>query len=253
MTCQAGAERVKGAARKSGVSSTSGQGAFVAGSSSQAGFFVTQQRIAARVEKRARQNQARKKNQSLTASRRKEQAGESTPAPIRSLPGQGQINVTGQFSGEELQRLSLHLRLGAAALARHIRELNSRAPRGLGQRDPRPLDWAQLDQEQYRFLIDQMAEARRGRGYLDTGGLNTDQRVELWRFARFEADRALRNIDHLATPGNSVRPIGGSATGSPTADYLSAGHKLDARFYTYLANQLETSVPANRLRVGEIE
>lgn len=252
MTCQVSAERVKGAARKSGVSSTSGQGAFVAGSSSQAGFFVTQQRIAARVEKRARENRAGKKKQPPTAGEcRKRQTGETTPA--RSLPSQGQINLTGQFSGEELQRLSLHLRLGAAALARHIRELNSRTPRGLGQRDPRPLDWAQLDQEQYRFLIDQMAEARRGRGYLDTGGLNTDQRMELWRFAGFEADRALRNIDYLATPGNSVRPIGGRETDSPTADYLSAGHKLDARFYTYLANQLETSVPANRLRVGEIE
>jgi hypothetical protein len=152
-----------------------------------------------------------------------------------------------------LQRLSVQLRLGAAAVARHIRELNSGAPRGLGHRDPRPLDWAQLDQAQYRFLVDQLAEARRSQGNLDLTGLKSDQLVELWRFARFEADRAHRNIDHLAVPGNPVRPIGAKEADSPTADYLTAGHKLEARFYTFLAGEIETMVPVSRLHAGEVE
>lgn len=240
MSCSASAERVKRAARESGVSATAGKSAFVGGSSSQVSFFVTQRKIAARLARRSKESHKQAQSSQEDSAR----------PPTATQP---QIKMSDQFNEEEIQRLSLHLRLGAAAVARHIRELGSGAPRGLGHRDPRPLDWAQLDQEQHHFLIGQLTEARRGRGYLDVGGLNTEQQVELWRFARFEADRALRNIDHLATPGNPVRPVGGPAGESPTADYLSAGHKLEARFYTYLANQLEKIVPASRLHVGEIE
>lgn len=248
MSCRAISERVKGAARKSGVSAGSGQEAFVAGSSNQVGFFALQQKISARTAVKKKAPARNKLLAGTVVKKQKNVRQDSSPRPH-----QGQITVAGQFSDEELQRLSLHLRLGAAALARHLRELNSRAPRGLGHRDPRPLDWAALDQEQYRFLIKQVSEARRGRGYLDISGLKSGQLVELWRFARFEADRAQRNIDHLAAPGNPVRPAGGKETGSPTADYLSVGHKLEARFYTFLAGQIETMVPAQRLHAGEMD
>lgn len=242
-------ERGKNAARKSGVSAGAGQGAFAAGSSNQVGFFALQQKISARATA-TKKEPTRKKRRAEAVTVKKQKPARQNSG---SLPNQGQIKVAGHFSDDELQRLSLHLRLGAAALARHLRELNSRAPRGLGHRDPRPLDWAALDQAQYRFLIKQVSEARRGRGYLDMSGLKREQLVELWRFARFEADRAQRNIDHLAVPGNPVRPAGGMETGSPTADYLSAGHKLEARFYTFLAGQIETLVQAHRLHAGEMD
>lgn len=248
MSCRASSERVQGAARKSGVSADAGQGAFAAGSSHQVGFFALQQKISARATATKKEPTRKKRRAEAMTVKEQKTARQNSG----SLPNQGQIKVAGHFSDEELQRLSLHLRLGAAALARHIRELNSGIPRGLGHRDPRPLDWAALDQEQYRFLIEQVSEARRGRGYLDMSGLKREQLVELWRFARFEADRAQRNIDHLAVPGNPVRPAGSQETGSPTADYLTAGHKLEARFYTFLAGQIEIMVPASHLHSGEI-
>lgn len=220
----------------------------MAGSSNQVGFFALQQKISARAT--AKEKEPARKKRQVGATEKKQKTARQNSG---SLSNQGQIKVAGQFSDEELQRLSLHLRLGAAALARHLRELNSRVPRGLGHRDPRPLDWAALDQEQYRFLVEQVSEARRGQGYLDISGLKSGQLVELWRFARFEADRAQRNIDHLATPGNPARPAGSKETGSPTADYLTAGHKLEARFYTFLAGQIEPMVPAHRLHAGEMD
>jgi hypothetical protein len=234
------------------VSVTSGQGAFAAGSSSQVGFFALQQKISTRATA-AKQEPTRKKRLAGAAVKKQKNARQNDSPSSRPLPNQGQIKVAGPFSDEELQRFSVHLRLGAAALARHLRELNSGVPRGLGHRDPRPLDWAALDQAQYRFLIEQVSEARRGRGYLDMSGLKREQLVELWRFARFEANRAQRNMDHLAVPGNPVRPAGGKETGSPTADYLTAGHKLEARFYTFLAGQIETMVPASHLHAGEMD
>lgn len=247
MSCQIKAEKIKGAARKSGVSAGAGQGAFAAGSSNQVGFFALQQKISTKAAAKKKEPARKKRLAGATVKKQKTARENSGP-----LPNQGQIKVTGHFSQEELQQLSIHLQLGAAALARHLRELNSATPRGLGHRDPRPLDWAHLDQQQYRFLLEQVRGAWRGRGYLDISGLKSRQVVELWRFARFEADRAQRNIDHLAIPGHSVRPAGGPAGENPTAGYLSAGHKLEARFYTFLADQIEPMIPASRLQAGEI-
>ena len=128
----------------------------------------------------------------------------------------------------------MQLRLGAAAVSRQIRELGSGANRGLGHSDPRPLDWAKLDQRNFQFLADQVARARRGGGYIDTSSLKKEALFDLWEFSKFEADRAHRNIDHLFSGGSHLR--------GPTAEYLAERHKLDARFYTFLAHQIEPMI-----------
>jgi hypothetical protein len=120
-----------------------------------------------------------------------------------------------------------------------MRELNSGQSRGIGHSDPRPMDWAQSDQRQYQFLVEQLRRARRGNGYIDTSSLKKNDLVELWEFARFEADRAYRNIDHLTSGLSHLK--------GPTADYLAGGHKLEARFYSFLADQLEHIIPEEAL------
>lgn len=149
----------------------------------------------------------------------------------KSLPTQRQIKMTNEFSAQELQTLAVQLRLGEAAAARQIQTLNSKSSRGVGHSDPRPLDWARSDQQHFHFLGQQVRRARRGDGYLDTSGLKDEALVDLWEFASFEADRALRNIDHLQAGLSHLK--------GQTADYLTGRHRLAARFYTFLAGQLE--------------
>jgi hypothetical protein len=149
------------------------------------------------------------------------------------------------FSPKEMGKLSVQLRLGLAAATRHLRALDRGASRDTGHGDPRPADWARLDRRQFEFLTNQVSKARRARGrgkqgYLDLSSLKRGELVELWEFLRFEADRALRNVDHLQTPGSG---IGGAA-----ADYLAHNHKLEARFYTHLANQIEAIFPAENIQ-----
>lgn len=168
---------------------------------------------------------------------RDQAAGE--PQHVLSLPGQGQIKLSRYFTPVELDKLAVQLHLGETATTRHVRELTNRQTRGIGHSDPRPIDWAQSDQQQYRFLIGQLRRARRGNGYLDTSALKKNERVELWEFARFEADRAQRNIDHLTAGLSHLK--------GPTADYLVKGHQLEARFYGFLAEQLEQIIPAKAL------
>ena len=151
--------------------------------------------------------------------------------PAEPLPTQRQIRISGAFSDEELQTLSVQLRLGAAAVARRLRELNSGVSPGIGHSDPRPIDWARADQKNYQFLVAALDEARPGRGALDTGPLRNNELVDLWEFSRFEADRAMRNIDHLTSGLSHLK--------GPTADYLVGRHMLEARFYSFLADQLE--------------
>jgi hypothetical protein len=88
-------------------------------------------------------------------------------------------------------------------------------------------------------LVNQLVEARRGSGYLDTSSLSKKQLIDLWEFARFEIDRANRNIDHFNVPGG---PIGGE-----TAEYLVGKHKLEVRFFNLVATQIERMVPAEEL------
>jgi len=174
---------------------------------------------------------------------KRRRAGEKQPRlPVTSfaedqaaVPSQRQLYIRRDFSPAELDKLLIKLHLGAAATARRVSELSSGQARDIGHGDPRPLDWARLDGQQYDFLIGQLRRARRGQGYLDTRALKKKELVELWAFARFEADRAHRNIDHLTAGLSHLK--------GPTADYLVAGHRLEARFYTFLAEQLETIIP----------
>lgn len=160
---------------------------------------------------------------------------ETYPAGVReSLPNQRQIKLAHDFTPEELQTISVQLRLGAAAASRQVRELSGGASRGIGHSDPRPLDWAKSDQQNFQFLADQVTRARREEGTIETSSLTKEALFDLWEFSNFEADRAHRNIDHLFSGGSHLR--------GPTAEYLAERHKLDARFYTFLARQLEPMI-----------
>ena len=81
--------------------------------------------------------------------------------------------------------------------------------------------------------------AQRGRGHIDISELKRDQVAELWEFARFETDRAHRNIDHLRSGSSHLK--------GPTARHLTKRYKLEARFYEFLAGQLETIIPPEEL------
>jgi hypothetical protein len=157
--------------------------------------------------------------------------GSNRPAKRQSLPTQRHVRIVDDFTSEELQRMSVQLALGGAAAARQLQELTAGSSRGIGHSDPRPADWARADLQRFQFLADQLAKGRRGDGYLDTSTLKSNDLVDLWEFAKFEADRAQRNIDHLRSGISHLK--------GPTADYLVAGHQLEARFYTLLAGQLE--------------
>jgi hypothetical protein len=159
-----------------------------------------------------------------------------SPLPPGKLPEQRKINLSPAFSPEELQAVSTQLRLANAAVARRIGDLLSGVKPAVGRSDPRPLDWARLDRKQYRFILKELTEARYRRkdGLLDTGSLKKQDLVELQKFCEYESDRARRNIDGLRMP------LGG--IGGPTAGYLTRNHKLIARFFNYLANQIEPMV-----------
>lgn len=157
----------------------------------------------------------------------------------KPLPTQRQIKISNDFTPEELRTISIQLGFGAAAVSRHICELKSESSRGVGHSDPRPLDWAQLDQKNFQFLANQVAKARGGEGYIDTSSLKSDELFDLWEFSKFEADRAQRNIDHLFSGGSHLK--------GPTAEYLADRHKLEARFYTFMAGQLEPMITPDML------
>jgi hypothetical protein len=158
--------------------------------------------------------------------------------------------VVQDFTPAELQTISIQLRLGTADSSRRLREAGLGISRGIGHGDPRPLDWVESDRKNFQFLVAQLTEARRGRGILDLSALNKHEVVDLWEFCRFEADRARRNIDHLSVPGGSI--------GGPTAAYLIGNHKLEARFFSHIAANIEKIVPAEELdeytgQVWEVE
>jgi hypothetical protein len=165
----------------------------------------------------------------------------TTPSNTASaLPTQRRVRLGQQFKPQELDKLSVQLRLGLAAATRHVRSLDSGNSRDIGHGDPRPSDWARLDVRQFEILTKQLAKARREDGIMDMSSLKRGELVELWEFSRFEADRALRNIDNLQTPGNGI--------GGASADYLVQNHKLEARFFTHLANQIEAIFPTENIQ-----
>lgn len=238
MSCEKNSNKVASAAGRSGINPTDSKRGFTAGSTVQLSFFAPTGR--GRVAKRRqRRDDPSERTAQVPFFEREQPADVPQPAPAGALPTRRQIYIRGDFTPAELTKLTVQLRLGEAAAARQVRELSRGQARGTGHSDPRPLDWAQADQQQYRFLSEQVRRARWGRGHIDTSALKKGELAELWAFARFEADRAQRNIDHLTSGLSHLK--------GPTADYLTGGHKLEARFYNFLADQLEQIVPEDSL------
>jgi hypothetical protein len=244
VSCEKNPNKVARAAGQSGINPAGSKSGFTAGNTTQVSFFSWAGRESGARRRRKRSQKANKSNgrrAQISFFERDQAAGEPKEAPAwaGALPTQRQINISRDFSPEELDKLVVQLHLGEAATARHLRELKSGQSRGIGHSDPRPMDWAQSDQRQYRFLIEQVRRARRGNGAIDTASLKKNDLVELWEFARFEADRAHRNIDHLVSGLSHLK--------GPTAAYLAGGHQLEARFYSFLADQLEHIIPEEAL------
>lgn len=260
MACESNATKSAQAAAKSGISKTAGKSSFVAGSTTKVSAFHSRktngkERIEPGLQKEGNKKRARVSKKKTIAKKgknaqssffAKKSAAAAADSDSKPLPTQWQVNVLGAFTPDELQAISIQFRFGAAAATRHVQMLGTGTSRGITHSDPRPLDWTRSDLEQYQFLINQLTGARRGRGYLDLSSLSKRQLVELWEFARFEQERANRNIDHLSTP---LGPIQG-----PSAEYLIGKHKLEARFFNHLAAHLETLVPAEELdtAIGQV-
>ena len=238
MSCEKKPNKAARAAGPSGINQISSKSGYTAGNTAQLSFFAP---VGPESDSERRPKRPRKAGKSngrrvqVSFFERDQAAGESKKATAETLPTQRQIYISRDFTPEELDKLAVQLHLGAAATARHVRELNSGQSRGIGHSDPRPMDWARSDQRHYRFLTEQLRQVRRGKGYIDTSSLKKNELVGLWEFTRFEADRAHRNIDHLVSGLSHLK--------GPTADYLAAGHKLEARFYSFMADQLETIIP----------
>ena len=211
MSCQTGAATVAQSAGKNGISRPASKTAYTAGASTVARGTL----------------------------RKKSQAAVDEKLSDRTAPTQRQIKVKGAFSDKQLERLYIQISLGEAGTRRHVQMTGRGYKRGRLHQDPRPLDWARLDLAQYEFLTEQLRAARRSEGYIDTGGLSKTELSDLWQFLNFETDRAHRQIDHLNIPGWPVGP--------PASNYLIGKHKLEARFYSYLASQIERQMPAREL------
>lgn len=157
MSCEDGVKKATSAARKSGVSKTGSKAAFATGATGHVSGLEAKKKKAGKRKKAETENrQAKMAKNSQNGQAKGVSNGRGAQAnffdlpPDRALdplPSQRQIRITNDFTSEELQRLSIQLRLGAAAVSRHIREVSSGAARGLGHSDPRPLDWAELDRE----------------------------------------------------------------------------------------------------------
>jgi len=160
------------------------------------------------------------------------------------------LNLAAMFNRKELERLGVATLLGSVSAGRALKMLRSGGAeaRGIGHSDPRPEDWLLSDRENFRFLSRALAAGslKESKGRLDFGGLGEAERVDLWSFSRFEADRALRNIDHIQSGWSSLK--------GKSAEYLVGNHKLEARFYTAVAAALEPHItPEMRDKYGEVE
>lgn len=148
------------------------------------------------------------------------------------------ISISGLFTEEELDTLTVELIFNQAATARQLREIASGTSRGVDFKDPRAVEHIRSDKKNYDFLIGAVRDAkygrgldRRGVGYIDTSSLADEALVDLHEFSRFETDRLARQIDHLAQSLSHIK--------GPTADYIIGKHRVEARFYNHLASQLE--------------
>ena len=277
MSCEKNSAKVCQTAAQVGVSKSGAKSSFVAGSTSQISFFTPEVALKNGKSQRKKSRQVpqsgkpphksptgtskkltqasgklaknRKGSQKLFFDLNQEKKPIAAPARQKEnlvkkeegqkLPTHLQVEVSQGFTPEELQIISIQLRLGGAAASRHLREVGASIKRGIGHGDPRPQDWIEADHKNFGFLVQQLNEARRGQGYLDLSSLDKHRLLDLWEFCRFETDRANRNIDHLNVPGGGIS--------GPTADYLINNHKLEARFFSHIAANIERIVPSEDL------
>ncbi len=150
------------------------------------------------------------------------------------LPTQYQIALGNAFSPEEIDRLQTTALLSSVAAKRQLEARRLNAERGHGHSDPRAQDWMTQDLNNFRFVSRQLGQARRNGGKLDASALDEAELLDLWEFSRFEADRALRNVDHLLSGWSHLK--------GETADYLGGQLRQEARFYSFLAQQLEPRI-----------
>lgn len=169
-----------------------------------------------------------------TAKPKKAASQPAAKAEGETLPTQHQIVIGDAFSAEELDRLQTTALLSSVATKRQLEARRLNADRGHLHSDPRAQDWMTQDLNNFRFVSRQLGQARRNGGKLDTAALDEAELLDLWEFSRFESDRALRNIDHLLSGWSHLK--------GETADYLGGQLRLEARFYSYLAQQLEPRI-----------
>jgi hypothetical protein len=269
MSCDKNSAKISRAAAPAGISQSGAKSGFTAGSTARVAFFRPagpknetsgrkKSKQAPRPGKQGRRGRSKKLVRASGRSAKSAQAGQkpffdlaqekklAAPPPEKhqpeegqKLPTQWQVDLSQGFTPEELQLISIQLRLGGAAASRHLRDLGAGLRRGIGHGDPRPLDWIQADHQNFEFLVRQLSEARRGRGALDLSSLKKERLIDLWEFCRFETERAHRNIDHLTVPGGGIA--------GPTATYLIGNHQLEARFFSHIAAEIERLVPAEAL------
>lgn len=250
MSCSSSSNLIGRVAGRLGIAWLGSKSGYTSGSTTQVSFFDPQATAKTTKQRPSKKSLARKTKEGsansqipffdkghIGANQKQPHPKETTRQP--PLPTQRQVKLSQNFSSEELQTMSVQLRLGAAAVSRQIRALSGGVSRGIGHSDPRPLDWARSDWKNYEFLVSQLNEARRGREYLDTTALNKAELVDLWDFARFEADRAMRNIDHLQSGLSHLK--------GATAEYLTERHRLEARFYSFVAGQVEPMIPSEKI------
>ena len=271
MACETKQRRVEqNAANKSGLAALSNKAASVAGSTGRAvsGLVGRVVKPLRRGEKKAKaEAKAKKKNKvrakveknkadnkSNTAQKKKRtRTKEKTDLPtlknqasfFSMQPAVEQIKVdiykprpridlSKAFKAEELQQISVQLALGGAATDRHLREVAGGTKRGIGYSDPRAGDWIEADRANYRFLSERVNLARRQNGIIETKALTDAELVDLYEFSQYEADRAQRSIDHLLSGWSHLK--------GPTAEYLTEQHRLNGRFYSFIAAQLEPHI-----------
>ncbi len=154
--------------------------------------------------------------------------------------GPRRIAMSDKFTPDELQALSVQLSYGGAAVSRAFRETRDGVDLGVSHSDPRPMDWASQDQKHFQFILGQLARVRyRGQKYIDLSALKDDELVDLYEFSQFEAERHHRNIDHLTAKLSHLK--------GATAEYMVSRHTLQARFHSFMADQIEPFITLNML------
>lgn len=171
-----------------------------------------------------------KKKDGRAPKKTKQRSFFATADKVKSGPRR--IATSDKFTPDELQALSVQLSYGGAAVSRALRETRDGVDLGVSHSDPRPMDWASQDQKHFQFILGQLARVRyRGQKHIDLSALNDDELVDLYEFSQFEAERHHRNIDHLTAKLSHLK--------GATAEYMVSRHTLQARFHSFMADQIE--------------